>query len=159
MIATNTRNSVSDVASLMRLSPEITVMMRLRQAQATADGCRGHGVGRRDDRAEQQRTGKGERRHDEEGDGTDRDRRDQHEPDAQPPDLRQALPEVDERDIQRGRVQQRREHEVQQQLAVDLDVGHRGMYDTASATTVTSSGAGQPRQRATAATATAPTST
>ena len=28
MIAMNTRNSVSDVASLMRLSPEMTVMMR-----------------------------------------------------------------------------------------------------------------------------------
>lgn len=97
-----------------------------RQTELAADRGGRDRVGRGDDRTEQQRAGQRERGQDPPGDEPDRDRGQQHERDTEPADLRQAALEPHERHVQRGRVQQRRQHEIEQQVAVDVDVGHEG---------------------------------
>jgi hypothetical protein len=66
------------------------------QPEPTADSRSRHRVGRGDDRAEEQCARKCEGRQDPPRDEADRERRDQHEPDAESADLRQAALESDE---------------------------------------------------------------
>ena len=97
-----------------------------RQSEFAADGGGRDGIRRADDRTEQKRAGERELRHDQPGDDADPHRSDEHEPHAQAPDVRQRAAEAHERCVEGGRVEQRRQREVEQQVPVDLDLGHEG---------------------------------
>ena len=158
MTATNTLNSVSEAASLMRLSPESTVMTRAAAARAVGRSPRPRRRrAARRSRTKQQCTRQGQRRHQQVGNSTHRERRDDHEPDAEPPDLPGALFEVLVRHVERGRVQQGRQNDRENDLGVDLDARHaRDERHQRARPPTTSSGAGHPRQRANALTASDP---
>ncbi|CAD5141609.1 exported protein of unknown function [Microbacterium sp. Nx66] len=94
------------------------------QTETTTDRRRRHRVRRSDDGPEQQRARQRERRQDPPGHESDGERGEQHQPDPETADLREAALEPDERHVEGGGVQQRRQHEAEQQVPVDLQLRH-----------------------------------
>ena len=115
------RRMTSAVASLSRLSPSSTATMRRETPRRLTIGGR-DGVGRADDRAErdaQAQAEAGDQPRRRTAPSSTRADSDQH--DRQPADGRELAPEVHRRHRDRGRVQQRRQHDREDPVRLDLD--------------------------------------
>ena len=118
--ARNTRNSVSAVASLIRLSPPRIVITRRGRFEPAADGQRGDGVRRRDHRAQHQARGQSVRpgiNH--EATTPTTTAVNATRPDGEQPDRPLVGPDPEVGRVERGRVQQRGQHEQQHDLRVE----------------------------------------
>lgn len=95
------------------------------QPDATRDGGGRDGVRGSDDTAQGQCRGETDG-HEPPGDEPDDDRGEEHEQHRQLDDLVHVAPQIDERDAQRRRVQQRRQETEENHLGVEVDLAHAG---------------------------------
>ena len=95
-----------------------------RRAHASGDGGRRHGIGRPEDRAEHDRGLPRQAVDQLVRDPRDAERRRQHEPDCEQADRPRVAAQLAQVGEQRGRVEQRRQRDDEDEVGVEPDVGH-----------------------------------
>ena len=124
--STAARYATRAVASLKRDSPSMRVTTR-RGAPSRRKTRRGRErVGRRDDRAERERTAPAEVRDDRMRHHGDDDHREEHEADREAQERREVRAQIAARRRDRGAEEQRRQEDQQDQLRLELDRGRPG---------------------------------
>ena len=94
--------------------------------EAPRDGCRGDGIGRRDDGAEHEGRAPGEIVDRRVGDHRHDEGRHDHEPDREQADRAQVQLQLVQRREERSGVQQRRQHRDENEIRRELQLGHPG---------------------------------